>query len=537
MRTCPKCGAEYADTDIRSMCGYCMTNLPEAGTTSAPAPAEPSGPLSVGAQQMPDLLSGGSIITTTPPEITTLTSVTITPVEIAIPEIAPPMAPEIPAMPVPELPPEPNPDAEPTPETLPEPEPGPTPTPVPSPDPAPVPQPPVIPMPAPAPTPAPPGPSSAPTPFPRPAKTEPARDKFPALSGPQITLGRTLTPQELREGTARANGAVSGGVSLIIGALVVLGITGLISNVIGVVLLFFVVVFALQHMRKGGGVGEARVQFCEPPALGEKLRLRIGLPVYRLIMGAQVEITVMAEETADRGQGSSTRSRETIFSRTQHAAAREPWPAGHEVGIMLEVPLPVGVLPSFQTSLHSGEWKVQVRVKGANGVSLPVQTVPLLIPPIRAGQPQLKVDNNTYNLPALADLHGQLTLRCALGANNTPTVTIAERMPFTLTLAPTRDATPQSRVTVELGYFINGPARNERFTVQRVTLFPQAWKAGEQLEASQSFTLPRTVPITYGGRLLHISWWLAITAIQPFGATLRQEIPVVVLPAGTEEEA
>jgi len=39
MRNCPKCGAEYADTDFRTLCGYCMSNLQAAPAASAGAEA------------------------------------------------------------------------------------------------------------------------------------------------------------------------------------------------------------------------------------------------------------------------------------------------------------------------------------------------------------------------------------------------------------------------------------------------------------------------------------------------------------------
>ena len=473
-----------------------------------------------------------------PPEVSSLSAITITPVDIAIPEIAPSIVPEIPSMPVPELPPEPNPNEEPTPETLPEPEPGPTPDPVPSP----------MPAPAPAPTPPPPATPSHPSalipqtasvtsaaPRPAPATAQPA-----AAAGPQVDVNRVLTAQEMSEGKAAANGFLIGGYVFCLLALMSLfGIqasSGLSAG--GVIWLLLLVVVAVVLFRQGarrGVIGEMKVVVNEPVALGDALRLRIALPVFRLVTGAQVEVTVVAEETADRGQGNNGRMRETVFSRTLPVQGCRTLPAGHEAAISVAVPLPPGALPSFQTSLHSGEWKVVVRVSLPGSLPTISKTVPLMVPPVRVGQTPLALSERTFNLPALTDLHGQFTLKCALGANNTPTVELTAPIPFTLTLAPQRDATAQSRVTVELGYFINGPARNERFTVQRQTLFTQAWKGGQALEATQSFVLPRTVPITYAGRIVHVSWWLAITAIQPFGATLRQEIPVVVLPMSAGE--
>ncbi|HEY3417754.1 MAG TPA: hypothetical protein VGM23_12795, partial [Armatimonadota bacterium] len=294
MRRCPKCGAEYGDADIRTMCGSCLVSLVPGGAAASETAPAAAGPVSFGPGAMEPLVA--------PPPLINVT--------VTMPEVSLPPIPEVPQIP--------------SPPGAPEQEPGPIEPPL-TPQPNPNVPPPFIPLPQPAPVPAPvptPGPEPQPQPSPMP-QPQPAPRPEPG-HGADVA---PLTMQPMNPGslpgykTRAALYGIAAGVCGFITITFLYGVAAEDFN-LGTLLLLsglcWLTVYLIRQAIYASAIESAKIIVKHSGQLGATLPVEVSVGCLRDITVTDAEITLTAEERAISGGGSG-KSRST-YSHVLHTA-------------------------------------------------------------------------------------------------------------------------------------------------------------------------------------------------------------------------
>lgn len=527
MRKCPKCGAEYADTDFRTLCSYCMVSLKEA-SAATPVAGTPAGPIQVGGPESAQSAPAPII------------PATIAMPEVTIPEMAMPAPPASVEIAEPDAPaeilPQRDTEVEPALEIVLEPEPeqepevarrpGPYRRPLtPQPNPA-VPQPPIIPEPEPNPETEPAVP--VPVPAPRPAP-QPTPEPQPAEPVPSARVGEALKPDELASSRSAFGaylffGFLSGTVCLLLLPNLDRPFTLLLLAGLG-----WLTYYLLRQALYRGAIGAVKVAPLRRLELGETAPLEAVVSVVRDLAVTDVEITLTGQERAVRGEGkNATTHRHTFYEKTVRIPAPAAWAGGHRMVLKAGVPLPDAAPPSFSGRKNHIEWSARLWV-GITGAPDVRERIPLTVVPCRKGTLPPNAQP-VYNLPELGPLNAQIGFTCPLSVNNLPVFEIGKAIPFSLRMQPEGDFA-QQRVFVELMYLISGSGDNENQVVARQS-FPIAFWQGDPNHAEESLlTIPPGSPITYNGTHVRIHWAVAVRHEQPWGRDRRQVFEVLVVPA------
>ena len=564
MRCCPKCGARFEDSDIRSMCGSCMVSLvPLKDDPAAASQMDAPGPISVGpiAPFMPD----------------------IPPVTVAMPEMSVPDM-RLPDIPMPAMPPE-----VPAAPGTPEPQPGPIPspfTPQPEPD---YPQPTIIPepepQPAPMPTPSEPPPEPVPVAeavAPSPSSEQPhvpyqqtalpnlltgnaakipeapkpamarqsgsapaVRTQRPAgtpLAGKTAdniaATRRALTAEE--EGSSRSvsiGQAVLAGIALLIAFLVLINTDEDNFNLFTLVLIGGFVTLAIYLIRQAiyhSAIQSVKFTTHANPRLGGPLRFDVYIGAMRKLPVTDASITITGRERAVQGSGKSQSSYlHTIFSRTIPIGLPGFLDGGSMLVFHPQTLLPADTMPTFSGSYNHIEWSATLHVGIPGWYPDIKQRAVITIPPINIGTLPA-TSPHRYALPNLNDLQATISFDCAATKENIPLLPAGHPLPFTLEMQPKEDGA-NKKLWVELIYVVTGSGDTERNTVERVACFRQGWKAGVAQREQGTLTLPVSIPITYSGHFLRIQWGLNVRTEVPWAADRQQAFEVMVVPDAKSE--
>lgn len=528
MRKCPKCGAEYADTDFRTLCSNCMVNLEHMPST-APAPAVSTGPIQMGG---PD-----SLLSAPAPIIPT----TITLPEIKVPEMIVPLGGAI-TMPAPPpaggaMAPAQLPAA--LDETLPEleivlePESAPAPGPyrpplTPQPNPA-VPQPPILPMPAPDQEPEmePAVPVPAPVPMPRPTP-QPVPMPEPNEPAPSARVGEALKPEEMASGRSAFGlylffGFVSGTICFLL--------FPHLDNPFNIFLLVglgWLTYYLFRQALYRSAVSTVAVAPTRRLRLGDPVPLQAVVSVARDLAVTDVEITLTGQERAVRGEGKgSTTYRHTFYEKKVRIPAPPAWAGGHKMLLNASVPMPVTAPPSFTGRKNNIEWSALLWV-GITGMPDVRERLPLTVVPFCKGTPQPNA-HPVYHLPELGPLNAQIGFTCPLSAGNLPVFEVGKAVPFTLRMKPEGDFA-QQRVFVELMYLVSGSGDAENQVVARQSFSVAYWQGDPNHMEEAALTVPPGSPVTYDGTHVRIHWAVTIRHEQPWSRDRRQVFEVLVVP-------
>ena len=503
MRTCPKCGAEYADTDFRTLCGYCMSSL--APATAIPSTETPaSRPVQVGGEQ-----SATSVI-----------PITVPLPEITVPEFALPWAAPAPEMPVPPQ------DERPPAETALEPKdaprkPGPYRPPLtPQPNPA-IPQPLIIPVPEPEREPAVPQPAPVPQPVPWPEPDEPQ---------PTATMGRVMTAEELSTGRLVYIFYFMAGIgAIVLGLSIVTQVSGAFWQ-LGILLLMIAVTGSLMRKALYHSIIHAvKITAGDQARPGESVPLEVSIGILREVDVSDVELTLTGNERATRGTGSSaTTYRHTFYRRKVRMPAPSRWPGEREVILHVDVPIPTDAIPSFAGRRNAIEWSTELWV-GITGLPDIRERMPVTVAPVWRATPPLE-QTPVYELPQLGPLNAQLGLRCPVAAEHLPIFQLGRAVPFVLRMSPQGDFQGQ-RVSVELACLISGSGESENLMVARQTCTVDSWLDDPGHEERGVLAIPPNAPVTYSGKHLRIHWAVTVRHEKPWGQDSRQIFEVQVVPA------
>jgi len=509
MRKCVKCGAEYADTDFRTLCGYCMGNVGAA----APAQAAPgAGPVQAGVSASEPARPAPIIpITITLPEITIP--------EIGLPNTAPWPEPRAPAPHhepfEPPLTPQPNPEVpQPTIIPLPQPEREPA-VPQPMPQPGPAPQPAPMPQPEPQPQPMP-----QPQPIPRPAPSEPA---------PGASVGRALRPDEMAasRSTLWLYLIVAGACGVICIILLNHPFAGFPIKQFFLILTGWLTYYFFRQALYRSAVSSTRLAPKGRLRLAEPLSLEAVIAVIREVGVSGIEITLTGEERAVKRSGdSSTTYRHSFYTKTARVNSPPKWPGGYEVRLAATLPLPGTAPPSFAGRKNSIIWSANLRV-GLVGLPDVRLRVPLNVLPGR-GEPPPPNAHLAYRLPELGPLNAEIGFTCPLSTEKLPIFEVGREVSFTLRLNPQGDFA-QQRIFVELGYLISGSGDSENMTVASQS-FP-IWQGNPDRLEKGVLVVPPAVLVTYDGTHLRIRWAVTVRHEVPWGRDHRQVFEVKMAPA------
>lgn len=506
MRCCPKCGAQYEDTDFRTMCGNCLVSL-----VASTAPAEPSemaqvGPI-IASSPLPTITSSATM---TLPEITVPT--------MTVPEIEQP----IPPTEVPQIPP-------------PQPEPAPTPNPT-------EPQPPVIPAPSPQPV-------LPPVPTPQPI-SHPALSPEPKPTVRTAPRATVTTPTERKQTDAQEKerplsgeeigNAMAAVIGFRIGAVVAV-VIALISlfNTTSSEFTFFTLIF------DGGLIGLSvylirqaiyrsaiqRVKLVQLPGtqLGSMLCFDLLVGVLRTIPITESELRITAEEFTERGSGKNrTTTQQTIFSRTIPVCPPGQWPGRTQLTFHPLLTLPADGIPSFEGQHHHIKWSAQLWISIPGWYPDIRLRVPLVIPPVRVADKALPSSMHAFSLPNLASMQAQFSLDCPMDKCNRPILYAGRKTPFSLAITP-RTKDEASKLLVELSYTITGDGGVEQSVVDRATCFTNGWKQEMRQQENSGLLVPTICPISYEGKHFQVHW--SITVRNSLLWRKEQQIfEVIVLP-------
>jgi len=529
MRKCPKCGAEYADTDFRTLCGYCMSNLAAASATAPTEGAPATGPIQVGGPpSAPDSPAPIIPITITLPEVTvpemTVPEMTVPVMSapaggaiampapsqggaIAAPDIVPSV--EAPIAPV-EVTPEP---------VAPGPRPGPYKPPLtPQPNPA-IPQPPIIPFPSPEPEREPAVPVPVPAPMPEP--DEPV---------PTATVGRDLRPEEFSSSRTTSGfrmflGFVSGAICFLLFP----HIQESFFIVIVIAVLGWLTYYFIRQAVYSSAIGSVIIAPTRRLRLKEAVPLEATVTVIRDLAVSDVEVTLVGEERVVKGSGrSSTTYRHAFDTRRLRIPSPPSWTGGHEMLLTAILPTSPAAPPSFAGRQNFIEWSATLRV-GITGLPDINERVPLTILPACRGTAPPDA-HPVYQLPELGPLNARIGLTCPVGADNLPMLEVGRSIPFSLRMKPEGDF-QQQRVMVELSYMITGSGNYENLTVAQQPYPIAFWEDDPNHVEEGTLTVPPSAPITYDGTHLHIHWAITVRHEQPWGRDRRQVFEVLVVPA------
>lgn len=492
MRVCPKCGAEYAETDIRSMCGSCLVSLVAAKAAPASvATTADVGPVTLGTSSATPLV---------------LPTITLPTFEAAMPEIPAPQFPEVPQIPAPQPPLEPV-------------EPGPMPSPLtPQPDPD-LPQPTIIPTPQPAPVPV-------PSPVP-PGPTQPSSSASAVrrrLRAEEVTSGREIS----------AVFSVLGGLAAIIAVVAMTSMRSgnfgpfqvIVPGVFGVL-----AVLAIRHAIFLGVIRSVKITPKDSIYLGAPLSLDIVIDTLKAVPVTEATITLIGEERAVSGGGKSkTVYQHTFCTQKVYLPTPAYWPGEAEMAFPTVVHIPADAPASYAGRDNAIDWSAVLWV-GIPGWYPDIrQKLKLAVPPTRKGTPPAVLGVMQIPLTALKDLNATLLLECATGENGAPLLAAGQQVAYQLRIEPSTDS-PQQRVWVELAYDVSGAGNKEGTTVTRHPCFRQGWQAGAPQTEQGTFTVPRNGPISFDGVHVIIRWVLIIRHDLPWQAAQRHVIEVVVEPA------
>ena len=510
MRKCPKCGAEYADTDFRTLCSNCMVNL-EKVSAATPAASVPAGPIQVGG---PD-----STLSAPAPII----PATIVMPEVTIPEMAMPAPPASVEITVPDAPPDLEIVLEPEPEVARRPGPYRRPlTPQPNPN---IPQPPIFPGTEPDPETEPAVP--VPVPMPRPTP-QPAPEPEPAEPVPSARVGEALKPEEMTSGRSAF------GVYLFFGF-----VTGTVCfllfphldnffNILVLVGLGWLTYYLFRQALYRSAISAVAVAPTRRLGLGEAAPLQAVVSVVRDLAVTDVEITLTGQERAVRGEGkNSSTYRHTFYEKKVRIPAPPAWTGGHKMLLNAGVPLPAAAPPSFSGRKNHIEWSALLWV-GITGMPDVRERIPLTVAPCCKEAP-LPNAHPVYNLPELGPLNAQIGFTCPLGAGNLPVFEIGRAIPFNLRLRPEGDFA-QQRVFVELLYLVSGSGDAENQVAARQSFSVAYWQGDPNHVEESLLTVPPGSPITYDGTHVRIHWAVSIRHEQPWGRDRRQVFEVLVVP-------
>jgi len=500
MRKCPKCGAKYEDADFRTLCSMCMVDLV---VDTAPPAGElfDDGPIAMGPVSI-----GGPV--SSPVAI-------ITPVEMAIPEIAPPPIPEVPQIPAP--PPSP------------EQQPGPMPSPLtPQPDPG-QPQPQIIPEPQPAPVPAP-MPAPQPTPTPQPLPPDPTQ---PA-GNTQIV---PLRPEELA--TSKVRSFFFGVLAAVCGIITLSALRSINGEEFGILQLLVLgglVALTIYLVRQAifyGAIHRVNLISLKDPRLGAVLPVQVIIATVRDLPVDGMTLTLTAEERAVSGTGKSqVVQRNILYTHETRVPVPNHWPGAHEVVVNAEVPVPADALPSFTGRTHTITWTLTLHVEIPAWYPNIRKTFPVSVPATKVSSIAPQTGPVWLNLPQLGTLHAHLVLDCEMNAAQQPVLPAGQAVPFTLALQPVQGA-GREQLTIQLVYAIQGGGEAEYGAPCRVRCFKQGWLPDKPQEESGVLQIPAIVPITCQSKLMQVSWQLAIRRESPGQPELRQDFVVEVVPKTT----
>ena len=518
MRKCQKCGAEYANTDFRTLCSYCMSNL-AAAPVDAPAEEMTTGPISM----------GGPI--DEPPVIpTTITMPEITMPEFTLPEMAPgpdismmgegellapeeaaapdPVLPEFPPRPGPYRPPltpQPNP-AVPQPPITPEPErqpgvPAPQPAPVPAPRPQPVPQP--VPQPMPVPQPAEPSPTG------------------------KIVQGNPIPAEKISE--AKVVTAAYGFLCVVCA---ILALTALFSG-----LDFFGLIFSIglgylayyfgRQMSYRSAIESAKAVLPERLAgLGETIPVEITITPVRDIRVTAVNVTLLGEERAIKGSGKTRQVfRHSFVTQVVRVQCQSQWHGGYQHRATVFVTIPADAAPSFAGQHNFIEWSITLNAT-IDGVPNIRERIPLVVAARQPGAPSPD-GRPVYQLPQLGPLNAQIGFNCPVTEQNMPIFPAGRQIPYQLRLNPQGDYAKQ-RVWVELSYAVNGSGDSENMVISRHPFSIENWIGDPQRTESGTLLIPP--PPTFHGTHVRIFWAVTVRHEKPWGQDSRQVFEVLVTP-------
>jgi hypothetical protein len=531
MRCCPRCGEKYEEHDFRTMCASCMVELVPCAAPSALEEMAAPGPVSVGSAVTARAAEGAYAAYAMP--------------EIVIPKV------RLPDIPVPEIPPEVPSIPAPTPEPTPEPAPMPAPEPpTPAPYPPYTPQPTIIPTPAPEPTPARPLPApvgqQAPAvthPFSTPLvkdASSPARASVPAPAshGAQV---RPLSVEELTAGNSRRSGytILAIVVTLIMSFnLLHRGEEGfsfftLLLTVGLVALSVYLIRLAIYR----SAIQNVNFALASRPCLNEPLQFAVSIGVLRNVTVTDVQLSVIAEERAVQGSGKTqTVYRNELFRRSIPICPAGPWAAGTLSTFHPHITLPGTAIPSFSGKHSRVEWKAHLWVGIAGWFPDIRLRIPVTVPPVASGQPLAVPQPHAYTLPNLAHLQANITLVCALDADNVPRVTAGQKIPFSLQLCPANGQIGKN-LSVELSYAISGSGDPEQAVVDHITLFAQGWNSGESRHAEGVLTVLAAGPITCVGKHVTVHWAITIREERGWQGGKRQVFEIRVIPAALQTSA
>ncbi|MHB9130256.1 MAG: vacuolar protein sorting-associated family 26 protein [Armatimonadota bacterium] len=517
MRKCPKCGAEFTDNDLRTMCSSCLVNLVQVDEPSPLDVMAIAGPISVGPSAPPSPVLATTIVM---PEIE------IRMPEIAIPSASVPLLPEVPQIrpPAPaEVPgpfpspvtPQPEPD-EPQP-GIPMPQPAPVPVPAPQPGPAPMPQP--QPVPQPAPMPLPPDPTQ------------------PSSQAPTIQFRRRLSPEEINSGNIQPVLFVIA--SCLCGLFTLIALFGTAAEDFSFLNLLLLgafstlTIFCIRQAIYRSTIGEVKVSPLRPPRLGASLPVEVVLHTLREIPVTDVELTITGIERLVSGNGRSETYRHTFYSHTVPLVQSGQWPAGQEVALTAQVPIPSNAMPTYNSQHGHIEWQLSLWV-GIPGWYPDVRhRMPLTVPAVR-GNTLPPITQRRYSLPNLGALNAAIALESLDIPDPRPVFPLGREMPLTLTMRPSVEASSQ-RVEVELVYEILGAGSNERYTVAKIPCFPSGWRAGEHQSFTGTLRIPKTAPVTFHGKHITIAWSLVVRYQIPRRQHQHQDAEILVVPAYEKE--
>lgn len=530
MRTCQRCGEEYPDTDIRTLCGYCMTPLASA-TPSKPAPSpEPLSMPASGAMLQPDVMASGAMLQ---PDVTIpqLSFIELTPADgaqLTMPSIALPAMPEGLTLPdAPFLPEAPTPVAMPAAEPAPQDplvpnKPGPIRrplTPQPHPD---VPQPPLIPEPEEEPEPLVPVPAPQPVPTPAPTPEEPVPVGF--------TQARALPAEQVSTARAYALFFWLAATTCFFLTLVLLmrGPENGFVKFLGITATIWGGIALARQARYRGLIHAVTVTPVAPVRLGATVPFRLVVGVLNDAQINSAALVLTGVEKALEREGKTTTTHVHAF-HTKPLQVKTPrvWTCGQEYAAIVAVPLPSAAPSSFNGRSYFIEWTLELHVDIANGPNIKERVV-LNVLPQRQGKAALPTAAPGYHLPELGPLNAAISFTCPVTEKNMPIFRSGQQVPFALRLTPQPEMKGQ-RIWVELSYTILGKGEPEALAVTRQQFPIDKW-IGANHEERGMLDLPLNAPPTYDGRHMHLHWSVTVRHDLPWGQDRRQVFEVLVLP-------
>lgn len=566
MRKCPKCGATYTDSDLRTMCSTCMVSLEKADDADALAEMERPGPISLGPITTPDVGPVGM------PEMTLPEPPAPVIPDIGLPEAPPPVLPEIempapPDMPTPPVIEAPPPIEAPAPPPAPEPPlaldelvaaelaatapRAPEPPVVSPPEPPPVVEPTVVapPVTGPEELQLPPAPATFELPPANPTPPPPRREAPAAPSGARDWSSETaeaapVTTRMLDNSAMAAARARGGGfvfLAILCGIIALGMLFGTAPGDFGfftLVLLTGLVIGVIVFIRKAiyySAIDAVEMAAPYQPVLGAPLPMKVDIAVLQSISVTDVEVTLTARERAvNRSGKNETTYQEEIYTQTVRVDAGAMWNGGQAVSFTAPLIIPADLPASFAGKHNFIEWTAALWV-GIPGWYPDIRhKLPLTVRPLVAGVPPLASEPRIFPLPSLGDLHAQLQLTCAM-AEGWPVLQAGSEIPFTLTVNP-QDAASNQRLRIELAYHITGAGDDEGRTVAVVTCFPGGWTTGTS-PFTDKLVIPGDAPVSYEGRHIRTRWTLTLRREIPWHPDQMQTFGVIVAPAAISAEA